>query len=105
MRRFRTCLSSARATLKAMAERARALRLLANLKQDDVAARAGVGVMTVRRFERSGRASIENVLRSAHALRAEASFDELFKPPEYASLDEALERPQTLARRRVRRAK
>ena len=90
-------------TLKSLASRVRELRLLANLRQDEVASRAGVGVMTVHRFEHTGRASIENVLRIATALGAEAGFGQLFTLPKYASLDEALERPEALRRKRVRR--
>ena len=98
-------MDSYKATLAALARRARGLRLLSNLKQSDVARRAGVGLMTVRRFERTGKASIENVLRIAQALRAESGFDALFEEPEYASLDEAVDRPRRLQRQRVRRAK
>jgi transcriptional regulator with XRE-family HTH domain len=98
-------MDSYRAVLKEVAARARRLRLLQNLKQDEVAERAGVGVMTVKRFEQTGRASIENVLRIAHALRADAGFEELFKTPPYESIDEALARPRRLERQRVRSAK
>jgi transcriptional regulator with XRE-family HTH domain len=90
-------------TLGAIGERARRLRLLRKLRQDELATRAGVGVATVRRFEKAGTASIENVLRIATALSAEATFDKLFEPPAYASLDEALARPALTARRRAPR--
>jgi transcriptional regulator with XRE-family HTH domain len=92
-----------RETLKALAERARQLRLLRRLSQELLAERAGVGTATVRRFEKSGTASLENVLRIASALEAEAAFEQLFAPPPYASLDEALERPARLTRQRAPR--
>src|SRR5688572_11206338 len=98
-------MESYESTLEALAERARQLRLLANLRQDEVASRAGVGVMTVHRFESTGRASIENVLRIATALGAEAAFEQLFALPRYESLDQALARPLALRRKRVRRPK
>ena len=64
-----------------------------------------VGVATVIRFERTGRASFENVLRIARALRAEDSFERLFEMPPYTSLDEALKEPDQQRPRRVRRKK
>lgn len=92
-------------TLRAIGERARQLRLLRKLRQDEVAARAGVGVATVHRFEKTGTASFENVLRIAAALQAEAGFDKLFELPAYSSLDEALQRPAVTRRQRAPRRK
>ena len=90
-------------TLTAIGERARQLRLLRKLRQSELAARAGIGVATVHRFEKTGTASLENVLRIATALSAEAAFDKLFEPPAYASLEDALARPAATARRRAPR--
>lgn len=92
-------------TLSALGERARQLRLVHKLQQAELATRAGIGVATVRRFEKTGTASIENVLRIAMALSAEAAFDKLFEAPAYASLDEALARPALTTRRRAPRRK
>jgi transcriptional regulator with XRE-family HTH domain len=86
--------------LKGIGERARALRIFRELKQREVAARAGLGPATVARFERSGRATLENVLRIAMVLDAEDAFSQLFPIPRYRSLDEALASPP--ARQRVR---
>jgi transcriptional regulator with XRE-family HTH domain len=94
---------SFRDILGALGERARQRRLLRKLSQAELAARAGVGVATVHRFETSGAASIENVLRIATALHAEAAFDKLFEAPAYASLDEVLARPEVPRRRAPRR--
>jgi transcriptional regulator with XRE-family HTH domain len=96
---------SFRDTLSALGERARQLRLLRKLRQDELATRAGIGVATVHRFEKTGTASIENVLRIATALNAEAAFDKLFEAPPYRSLDEALTHPNTPPRRRAPRRK
>lgn len=75
------------------------------LRQEEVAARAGVGVATIHRFEKSGTASLESALRIAVALRAEAGIEKLFEAPLYASLDEALAQPEAAARRRAPKRK
>jgi hypothetical protein len=59
-------------------------------------------VAAVHRFENTGHASFENVLRIATALQAETAFDKLFEEPPYTSIDEALARPK-LRRREPRR--
>jgi transcriptional regulator with XRE-family HTH domain len=96
---------SYREILSAVGERARQLRLLRKLRQAELATRAGVGIATIQRFEATGTASIENVLRIAMALSAETAFDKLFEAPAYASLDEALARPALTTRRRAPRRK
>jgi transcriptional regulator with XRE-family HTH domain len=90
-------------TLAALGARARQLRLIRRLRQEELATRAGVGIATVRRFEKTGTASIENVLRIATALNADRAFNKLFDPPAYASLEEALARPE--GRKRAPKAK
>jgi transcriptional regulator with XRE-family HTH domain len=92
---------SYKTVLENLGHRAKALRISQNLQQSELATRAGLGVGTVTRFERTGKASIENVLRIATVLRAEGAFDELFAPAKYRTLDEALAVPAT--RKRVRR--
>ncbi|MBC7973470.1 MAG: helix-turn-helix transcriptional regulator [Myxococcales bacterium] len=95
--------SSFHEALSALGQRARQLRLLRQMSQVELAERAGIGVATIHRFEKTGTASIENVLRIATALHAEAAFDRLFEAPAYASIDEALERPQVTTRQRAPR--
>ena len=90
-------------TLRALGLRARQLRLVERLTQAELARRAGVGLATVQRFERSGHGSLDTAVRLATALRVEATLDALFAPPAYASLDEALGRPTQLRPQRVRR--
>lgn len=92
-------------TLQGVGERARRLRLMRDLRQEELATRAGVGIATVRRFEKTGAASIENVLRIATVLNAESVFEKFFEAPPYASLDQALAQPEATQRRRAPRAK
>jgi HTH-type transcriptional regulator / antitoxin HipB len=89
--------------LLAIGQRAKQLRLLRKLQQTELAERAGVGVATIYRFEKSGSISMENVLKIAAALRAETAFEKLFEAPPYSSLDEALDRPAAIKRQRVSR--
>jgi transcriptional regulator with XRE-family HTH domain len=96
-------MNSYRATLATLARRARTLRILRELQQADVASRAGLGLATVRRFERTGRASTDTVLRIATVLGAEDGVDRLFEPPKYRTLDEALAQGAAPTRQRVRR--
>ncbi len=91
------------ASLESLGKRAKALRVQRNLQQREVAARAGIGLGTVTRFEKTGKASIENVLRIAAALGAEEGFELLFALPKYRTLDEALASPAPAERQRVRR--
>lgn len=92
-------------TLRSIGDRARRLRLLRGLRQKELATRAGVGVATVHRFEKTGAASIETVLRIATALNADSVFEKLFESPPYASLDDALVQPETARRRRAPKTK
>ena len=76
-----------------------------NLRQEELAQRAGVGIATVRRFEKTGTASIENVLRIATVLSVERAFEDLFEAPPYTSLDEALTQPDSTRRQRAPKTK
>lgn len=86
-----------------LGRRARELRILRDLRQAELAERAGLAPGTVVRFERTGRASIENVLRIATVLGADDAFAKLFELPKYRTLDEALARPAAAERQRVRK--
>ena len=97
--------ASFKETLGELGGRARELRLIRNLRQEELAERAGVGVATVRRFEKTGMASMESVIRIATALNAEAAFDKLFEAPAYRSIDDALARPKATTRQRAPRQK
>ncbi|MHB1103430.1 MAG: helix-turn-helix domain-containing protein [Devosia sp.] len=83
-----------------LAGRARDRRLAQNMTQAGLAARAGVSLGTLKLFERTGKASLETVLRIAFALGADAEFDQLFAALSPRTIDDVIEKPP---RRRGRR--
>ena len=75
---------------KALAERAKRRRLELNLTQEGLSVKAGIPLGTYRRFERTGKISLEGLLHVAYALDALNDFDQVFAAPRYTTLDEAL---------------
>jgi len=82
--------------------RIRAARLNANLTQAGLAARSGVSIASLRRFETTGQIALESLIRLAQALGRDADIEALFVPPPLASLGELVAPP--LSRRRGRRS-
>lgn len=82
---------------KDLAARTRALRLEQGWKQTTLAERSGVSLASLRRFEESGRISLESLLDLAFALHRLDDFESLLKPPparSIAELEEAEKRPE-----------
>lgn len=71
-----------------LADRLREERLRQRWKQETLARRAGVSLPTVRRYERTGRTSVENLFRLCHALGRLDEFAEILKPPAAESIAE-----------------
>jgi transcriptional regulator with XRE-family HTH domain len=61
-----------------LAARAKARRLAENLTRETLAERSGVNASTLKRFESTGNASIESIIRIAFALGCLNGFDGLF---------------------------
>ncbi|WP_272799741.1 helix-turn-helix domain-containing protein [Sphingobium sp. AntQ-1] len=72
--------------------------------QVDAAARAGISYRTWRRLETEGKASIEDLVRAAVALRCEQDLSGLFPAPPATSMD-ALLRQQKAAEARRSKAR
>jgi len=85
-----------------IAARVRAARLNANLTQAGLAARSGVTLASLRRFETTGQIALESLVRLAQALGRDADIEALFAPPPLASLDELV--TPAIARKRGRRS-
>jgi transcriptional regulator with XRE-family HTH domain len=73
---------------KTLAARVKALRLARGWKQITLARRSGVSLGSLRRFEESGRVSLQNLLELAFALHRLDDFDALLQPPPASSLAE-----------------
>ena len=85
-----------------LAGRAKELRLLHRWTRATLAARAGVSSASLKRFETTGKASLELVLRVAHALGRLGEFETLLRPPAARSIAELEERTSRPAPKRGR---
>jgi transcriptional regulator with XRE-family HTH domain len=85
-----------------LARRLRDERLHRGWKQSTLADRSGVSLPTIRRYERTGRTSLENCLRLCHALGRLDEFDGLLEPPAASSLAELEARSVSSTPRRQR---
>ena len=83
-----------------LAERLRAVRVMAGLKQSTLASRAGVSLPSLRLFEQRGEISLKHLLRICHALGRLDEVDALFQPPPAATMAELEARVSVPTRRR-----
>jgi transcriptional regulator with XRE-family HTH domain len=85
-----------------LASRVRTERLRQGWKQETLAERSGVSLPTIRRYERTGRTSVGNLLRLCHALGRLDAFADLLKPPPALSIAELEARAATATPTRKR---
>ncbi|MEM7790701.1 MAG: helix-turn-helix transcriptional regulator [Verrucomicrobiota bacterium] len=71
-----------------LVNRVRELRLSRNWTQDELAERAGITAASYRRFEQSGKISLERLLLIASALQSLEGFESVFPEVLYRTLDE-----------------
>ena len=64
--------------LQYIADRAKTSRLALNLTQTGLEQRSGVSLGTIKKFERTGKISLESLLKIAIALGATKEFEGLF---------------------------
>ena len=67
-------------TVAELAQRAKSMRLAQNLTQAGLEKRSGVSLGSIKLFERTGKISIESLIKIAIALGALEGFDGLFQP-------------------------
>src|SRR6185436_15088055 len=87
---------------KDLAGRAKALRLARGWKQVTLAQRSGVSLASLRRFEESGRISLQSLLDLAFALNRLDDFAALLQGPPASTLAELEAREKRPARKRGR---
>jgi HTH-type transcriptional regulator/antitoxin HipB len=87
---------------QSLAARVKALRLARGWKQITLAERSGVSLASLRRFEESGKVSLQNLLDLAFALNRLDDFDALLQPPRAASIAELEAAEKRPARKRGR---
>lgn len=102
MRRTSLQLHTPKEIAQLLAERVRAERLRREWKQQTLAERSGVSLPTLRRYERTGRTSVQNLLRLCHALGHLDEFMALLQPPPAASLAELEARSAAVSKTRKR---
>jgi transcriptional regulator with XRE-family HTH domain len=90
-------------SLQALGARAKRLRLLRNVTQQELATNAGVGLKVLRRFESTGMATLETAVRIAVVLGVQGAFGELFEAPPFNSLAEVEAHEAVTTRRRARK--
>lgn len=97
-------LQTPREIARTLARRVKALRLERGWTQQELAERAGLALPTYRVFERSGRISLERLLKLAVVLNARADFDQIFSPGPARSLAELEQRAKLPSRTRGKRS-
>ena len=75
---------------KEVSSRFRARRKEAKLSQTELAAKSGVSLGSLKRFENSGEISLTSLVKLAFALGYENDFSHLFERKNYQSLDEVI---------------
>jgi transcriptional regulator with XRE-family HTH domain len=89
---------------RALARRVKVLRLERGWTQQEVAGRAGLALATYRIFERSGRISLDRLLKLALIFEALSGFDQLFALKPIRSLAELEQREERSSRKRGKRS-
>lgn len=85
---------------KQIAKRVKKARLAANLTQASLAARSGVTLASLKRFERTSEISLASLAKLAFALQMEHDFETIFMPRQPETLDELLATEQKDSRKR-----
>lgn len=67
---------------KVLSERIRALRKQLRMSQEEMAERSGVSLGSLKRFENSGKISLESLLKLMHLLGRLNEFDNILLPKE-----------------------
>ena len=91
------------AIMRKLAGRVKQNRLELNLSQFALAAKSGVSMGSLKRFEHSGEISLKNLVLLAVALDSTEEFSSLFNKQQYQSIDELLNKKKSGIAKRGRR--
>lgn len=75
---------------KQISQRVKARRLELNLTQQELAAKSGVSLGSIKRFETSYEISLKSLLMLALVLNATDSFSDLFSQTQYQSINQII---------------
>ena len=90
-------------TAKSLASRVKEIRLARNWTRQSLASRAGVSIYSLKRFETTGRASLELLLKISHALGHLDEFEKLLLPKRIRSISELEKQTDSRVRKRGRK--
>lgn len=86
-------------TARDLSRKLKALRLLKNWKRSTLAERSGVTESSLRRFEQTGKVSLDSFLKLIHALGRMDEAETLLNPPTAQSLKELRQREIKISKR------
>lgn len=75
---------------KIIADRIRGIRRQRKISQEALAARSGVSLGSIKRFESTGQISLISLTNIAMALGMEKELENLFSTPEFTSIEEVI---------------
>ena len=84
---------------RTLAGRAKTLRLQKKWKRATLAARSGVSESSLRRFEQTGKVSLENFLNILLALGRLDEMHELLQPPAARTIEDLMKKKEKLPQR------
>lgn len=78
------------AVMHNVAAREKTLRKARGLTQEELAAKAGISLGSLRRFEQTGRIAFESLVAISFALGVQDELESLFQTPAYSSIQEVI---------------
>lgn len=82
-----------------LASKLKSLRLMKKWKRSTLADRSGVTEASLRRFEQTGKISLNHFLKLIHALGRLDEAESLLSPPEIGSLNELRQKEKKISKR------
>lgn len=90
---------------KEIGVRAKQQRLAMNITQKQLANQSGVSLGSIKRFENTGKISLQNLLLISVVLDVVEDFEQLFTQKKYNSIEEVIKQKKSKTRKRATRDK